>query len=203
MRIPLRLALLLVITAAVLGLLALTPSWTAARAQQPTGSVPTVTGTPSGPVVTVTYPEQINVRAGPHSVNYDAVGVLLPGESAPALGRSPGGEWILIAYAGAPGGVGWIYAPLVSLTPGFLPIVEPPPTATPRTTPTINPTFAAAFGSQLTPTRLPTFTAPAPIQYPTFAPAAGTSSRIPVGFMILALLIFGVLGALISFVRGR
>jgi hypothetical protein len=185
------------------GVLGLTPAWTPAAAQQPTGNIPTVTGTASGPFITVTNPDGANVRAGPSSYDYVAIGFLVPGETAPALGRSPGQEWIKIAYLGAPGGVGWVYAPLVSLSPGFLPILEPPPTATPRTTPTINPTFAAAFQVQTTPTRLPTFTPPPPLATLFFEPAAGTGSFVPMGFVILGLALVGIIGAVISFLRGR
>ncbi len=203
MRLRYRISLALFLLAGIVGLFALGPGWQPAAAQQPTGSVPTVTGTPSGPMITVTYPEQINVRAGPSSVYYEAVGVLLTGQTAPAVGRSAGGDWIQIAYPGVPGGVGWVYAPLVYLSPGFLPIVEPPPTATPRTTPTLDPTLVAAFQVPLTPTRLPTFTAPPPLQIPTFEPVSGSTTGIPVGFIILGLAILGIFGALISFVRGR
>jgi hypothetical protein len=185
------------------GVLWLAPAWTPAAAQQPTGNIPTVTGTASGPFITVISPDGANVRAGPHSIDYAAIGHLVPGETAPALGRSPKGEWIQIVYLGAPGGVGWVYAPLVSLSPGFLPILEPPPTATPRTTPTINPTYAAAFQVQTTPTRLPTFTQPPPVATLNFEPAAGTGSRVPMGFVILGLALIGILGAVISFLRGR
>jgi hypothetical protein len=180
------------------------PAWTPAAAQQPTGNVPTVTGTPPGPIITVTSPDGAYVRSGPSSFDYpDAIGWLVPGESVPAIGKSPVGEWIQIIYLGTPDGVGWVYAPLVSLSPGFLPIVEPPPTATPRTTPTINPTFAAAFQVQTTPTRLPTFTSPPPLATLNFEPAVGSGARIPMGFIILGLALVGILGAVISFLRGR
>lgn len=184
-------------------LLWLAPAWTPAAAQQPTGNIPTVTGTASGPFITVNNPDGANVRAGPHTNDYAAIGYLVPGETAPAIGRSPKGEWIMIIYLPAPSGVGWVYAPLVLLSPGFLPIVEPPPTATPRTTPTINPTFAVAFQVQMTPTRLPTFTPPPPLATLNFEPAAGTGSRLPMGFVILGLALIGILGAVISFLRGR
>ncbi len=118
-------------------LLWLAPAWTPAAAQQPTGNIPTVTGTAFGPFITVNNPDGANVRAGPSSYDYVPIGWLPPGATAPALGRSPAQEWIQIVYLGAPGGVGWVYAPLVSLSPGFLPIIEPPPTATPRTTPPV------------------------------------------------------------------
>ena len=189
------------ILAAMLALFRFPPQ--SAAAQQPTGSIPTVTGTPAGPIVIVTNPEQINVRAGPSDVRYESVGVLLTGETAPALGRSVDGNWIEIAYPGVPGGKGWIYAPLVNLSPGFLPILPPPPTSTPMTTATINPTLVAAFQVPLTPTRLPTFTAPPPLSIPTFTAAGGTTAGVPIGFIIVGLAIIGIFGAVISFLRGR
>ncbi len=173
-------------------------------AQQPTGSVPTVTSTPTGATIKVTYPEQINVRSGPSSWLYTAIGVLLSGEVAPALGRSPGGDWIEIRYEGVPGSVGWVYAPLVSLSANAnLPIVDPPPTPTPATTPTIDPTLAAAFIPQFTPTRLPTFTPSGPLVIPTFEVVGPKTGGIPLGLIIVLLTLIGGFGALISFLRGR
>lgn len=173
-------------------------------AQQPTGSVPTVTSTPSGATIKVTYPEQINVRSGPSSYLYTPIGLLLSGQVAPALGRSPGGDWIQIHYDGVPGNVGWVYAPLVSLSPNAnLEIVEPPPTPTPATTPTIDPTLAAAFIPQFTPTRLPTFTPPGVLVIPTYESAGPRTGGIPLGLIIVILFLIGSFGALISFLRGR
>ena len=174
-------------------------------AQQPTGSIPTVTGTPIGAYITVTYAEQINVRSGPSSYWYPAVGVLLPQQTAPALGRSPGGDWIQIAYVGVPGNVGWVYAPLVSLGPGavVLGIVEPPPTPTPATTPTIDPALAEQFLSQAPPTRLPTFTAPAPLVVLTYESQVTQRNGVPMGLIIVLLTLVGGFGAFISFLRGR
>src|SRR5450759_1412415 len=82
----------------------LAPAWTPAAAQQPTGNVPTVTGTPGGPIITVTSPDGANVRAGPSMYDYALIGYLVPGETAPAIGQSPKGEWKQIIYLGAPGG---------------------------------------------------------------------------------------------------
>lgn len=99
--------------------------------QIPTVSIPTVTGSPVGPVVTVRTDidqDQINVRAGP-STNYDVVGVLIIGQVVPALGRSAGGDWVKIEYPGVAGGTAWVYSPLVNIS-GNLSIVEPPPTPT-------------------------------------------------------------------------
>jgi uncharacterized protein YraI len=175
-----------------------------ALAQQPTGSVPTVTGTPAGAYIIVNSDqEQINVRAGPSTYQYPPIGVLLAGQQVPALGRSPGGDWIQIAYAGVTGSVGWVYAPLVRLSPGAnLPIIEPPPTPTPASTPTIDPTLAAIFIVPETATRLPTFTPPPPLAIPTFTDATPAPRGIPIGLLIFGFGFVGGLGALISFLRG-
>ncbi len=176
-------------------------------AQIPTVDIATVTGTPSGAmaVVKVGEQDQINVRSGPGTSGYDIIGVLVVGQSVPALGRSVGGDWVQIAYPGAPNGVGWVYSPLVDLT-GPVPIVEPPPTPTPRTTPTIDPTLAAQFLVDIQPTRLPTFTPPAPVVQPTFIANSGQAAapgRIPMGMVIVTMLVVGSFGMLISFLSGR
>lgn len=194
----------LVLLFGILGLVISAPFSDTAQAQQPTGSIPTVTGTPSGARITVNLDQDfVNVRTGPSSYFYPRVGVLLSGQSAPALGRSPGGDWIMIEYVGAPGNVGWIYAPNVSLAAqDFLPVMEAPPTPTPLATPTIDPTLAAAFIAPETPTRLPTFTPPAPLAIPTFIDeTAADMSRIPMGLIIFGLGVIGLLGALFSVVR--
>ena len=173
-------------------------------AQQPTGNVPTVTGTPTGPHVTV-YSDQtfIDVYSGPSSYDYEKIGIMAAGTSAPALGKNQDGTWIEIVYLGAPGSVGWVYAPFVSITVGSIPKLNAPPTAAPLTTPTLNPTFVAAYGLQVVPTRLPTYTPPAPLKLPTFAPIAGGASKVPFGLVIVVLALIGILGAVISFLRGN
>lgn len=188
---------------ALLGVLAVPKSMTV-RAQQPTGSIPTVTGTPLGAFITVNIDqEQINVRSGPSTYIYPPIGMLLTGQQAAARGRSPGGDWIQIDYPGVPGSVGWVYAPLVRLSPGAnLPIVEPPPTPTPASTPTIDPTLAAIFIAPETPTRLPTYTLPAPLEIPTFTDASAVPRGVPIGLLIFGFGFVGALGALISFLRG-
>ena len=188
----------------ILGLIFSAPAPDVAQAQQATGVVPTVTGTPSGARVTVNLDlDQINVRSGPSSYFYPRVGILVFGQSAPALGRSSGGDWIMIEYIGAPGNIGWIYAPNVSLiSQNFLPVVEAPPTPPPLSTPTIDPTLAAAFIAPETPTRLPTFTPPAPLAMPTFVDETITNTnRLPMGLMIFILGFVGLLGGLISVAR--
>jgi hypothetical protein len=177
-------------------------------AQQPTGSIPTVTGTQSGSMVSVDPSlEQIDVYAGPSSFNYPAIGVLLTGQKAPALGRAKGDEnWIMIRYEGVPGSTGWVYALYVSLTGTNgveLPLIDIPPTPTPASTPTINPTLAAAFIPVEKATRLPTFTPPPPLAIPTFVDENQHSSRIPIGLLVFGFVVIGVLGTIISFLRGR
>lgn len=177
-----------------------------AYAQQPTGSVPTVTGTPTGPIVRVTYPEQINVRAGPSTYFYPIIGVLLPGQEVEVVGRSPGGEWLQIRYPGVAGNVAWVHAPLVTFVQNSgatIPIVEPPPTATPVTTPTIDPTLAAAFIVPATPTRLPTFTPPPPLAVPTFTDSAAAAGGVPRGLLIFSLAFVGLLSGLFSVLQRR
>jgi hypothetical protein len=204
MRLSSKFLLVLSISLGLAGLLLLSPVRTSAVAQQPTGSLATVTGTPSGPYITVNNPEgYINVRAGPSTYMYPELTILYQGQTAPALGRTVGGEWIQIYVPGVPGDVGWVYAPMVSLSPGSLPFVDPPPTATPRTTPTIDPTLAAAFAIPLTPTRLPTFTPAPPVIIPTYTPAPVGIAGVPMGMIIAALALIGIFGAIVSFLRGR
>ena len=158
----------------------------------------------SGVFVTVTYSEPINVRGGPSTVYYPIVGRVFPGDVFQALGVSPGREWVQIAYPDAPDGVGWLYAIYVSVEGGELQIVEPPPTATPIATATINPTFAAAFIFQTTATRMPTFTPPPPLEVPQFEDnVVARPSGIALGWLVVSLLIIGAAGFLIAFVFYR
>ena len=174
--------------------------------QQPTVSVPTVTGTLIGPYIRVNADnDQINVRSGP-GTDYDSIGVMIAGQVAAALGRSAGGSWIMVKYPGVASGEGWVYSPLVTLLGGGdLPIVEPPPTSTPRVTPTIDPTLASQFIVESAPTRLPTFTAPPVLIIPTFEPpvTSPVNIGIPMGLIIVILGVIGLFGALISLIRGR
>ncbi|MGB2955806.1 MAG: SH3 domain-containing protein [Anaerolineales bacterium] len=171
--------------------------------QQPTVAIATVTGTPKGPIAIVySDPEdQINVRSGP-GVNYPKVGVLINRQEVPALAKTEGGIWIKIVYPGVPEGVAWVYAAYVRVT-GELPIVPKPPTPTPETTPTIDPTLASQFISEIPPTRKPTFTPPPPLIIPTYASSPITSGTggLPSGFIILGLVSIGVFGLVVSFLR--
>lgn len=143
--------------------------------------------------------EQVNVRSGPNSYLYGKIGVLFTYESAPALGRSPGGEWIQVACPGAPGGAGWVYAANVTLTASAdLPVVDIPVTATPLFTATVDPALAAAFPTAApTSTRLPTFTPAVPPPLPVFtdSPAPPVSGSLNGAFVIAA----AVLGLFILF----
>ena len=200
-------AILVVVGIILLGLF--NPATPPALAQQPTGKIPTVTGTPVGPIISVdpSIPGGlIRVYAGPSSFDYPSIGVLLVNETAPAIGRADGREdWIQIRYPGVPNSIGWIYGPYVKLSPGaLLPLIEVPPTPTPFSTPTINPTLESAFIDQQTPTRLPTFTPPPPLDLPSFPDAPSTTAaNIPAGLLIVSLGLFGFLGAVISYLRGR
>ena len=171
--------------------------------QQPTVAMATVTGTPIGPIAIVySDPEdQINVRSGP-DVFYPKVGVLINRQQVPALARTEGGTWVKIVYPGVKEGVAWVYAPYVRVT-GELPIVPKPPTPTPETTPTIDPTLAAQFISEIPPTRKPTFTPPPPLVVPTYEAvqiSSGTGG-LPSGFIILGLVSVGIFGLIVSFLR--
>jgi hypothetical protein len=195
---------------AVMGILILglfDPGEPSVLAQQPTGSIPTVTGTPVGPIVTVYQNNSvIHVYAGPSTFEYPSIGILLANETAPAIGRAQDRlDWIQIKYDGVLGSTGWVYGPYVKLSPGaILPVVEIPATPTPFSTPTIDPTLAAAFIGQQTPTRLPTFTPPPPLERPSFTDVANPSApNFPTGLLILGLGLFGFFGAVISYLRGR
>jgi hypothetical protein len=196
--------LILMIFATLIGLSNFTTVRAEGLAQMPTVDVPTVTGTPAGPKATVKMDQDPpNVRSGP-GVLYAKIGVLLLGQEVSVKGRSPGGEWLLIDYPGAPEGQGWVFAPLMNLDPGELPIVEPPPTPTPLYTATIDPTLAAQFLYTIEPTRLPTYTPPAALVIPTFTALSPKSSGgIPAGLVIISLFVIGGLLGLLSLVRGR
>jgi hypothetical protein len=165
--------------------------------------IATVTGTPEGPQILV--PDQVNVRLCP-STDCDLVGVLIAGQQASAIGRSPGGDWIQIIYPGIPGNVAWVYSHYVVLPPGqsMLPIVEPPPTTTPRVTSTVDPTLAAQFNlGGLISTPLPTYTAVAPVMQPTFESVQnGNQASFPPVLAIFSLMVLGLFGIVISMLRG-
>lgn len=175
-------------------------------AQQPTVDFPTVTGTPRGPYVVVNAgtanDSQINVRAGPNQLT-EKVGVLLVGQEVPAIGRY--GDWVQIEYPGVTGGKAWVFGNLVTVFGGDLPLIVPPPTSTPNTTRTVDPTLAAQFLTTPQATRLPTFTQPAPLEIPTFTVDVGNtaSSGIPIGLIIVGLGALGIFLGVIALISGR
>lgn len=175
------------------------------QAQIPTLSIPTVTGTDQGVVVTVKNDPanpQINLRAGP-GTEYDKVGTMVIGQKAVAKGRTEGGTWLLIEYPGAPGGYAWVYSTYVDYL-GDLPIVTIPNTPTPRVTNTIDPTLAAQFIITVEPTRLPTFTQPAPLAIPTFPQSSSTyESSVPMGLIIVSCAILGIIIGLFTLAQKR
>lgn len=188
-----------------LGMALVSPAQTMVSAQQPTGSIPTVTGTASGMIVAINLDiDVVNVYAGPSSYLYPTVGVLLKGQEVPAFGISEDGDWIQVYYPGVPDSVAWVYGPYVNIKRnGRLPVLRSPATPTPASTPTLDPTLAAAFIAPVTPTRLPTFTPPAPLIISTFLPDPSAVNRVPMGLLIFGLGFIGGFGALISFLRGR
>lgn len=170
-------------------------------AQEPTQTPAPTTGLF---ITVITDEPQINVRLGPSSTIYPVVGILLRGATAPALGRSQGGDWIQIEFPSAPDGVGWVYSPLVQVSPpGSLNIVPPPPTPLGPPTSTIDPTLAAQFVVEPTSTRLPTFTPhPSFTPKPTFISQQSVSNNsIPLATIIIAFAILGLIGFLLSLIR--
>ncbi len=174
-------------------------------AQQPT-STPLADISSTGMFITVITEEpQINVRMGPSSSIYPIVGTLLRGATVPALGRSQGGDWIQIEFEGAPYNKGWVYSPLVQVSPGILIEVEPPPTPVPPATSTIDPTLAAQFIVVPTNTRPPTFTPPPPLTALVYTeiPSTQTQNFVPIATIIIALVTLGVIGFMLSLFTRR
>ena len=172
------------------------------QAQFPTVSIPTVTGSPQGPFVVVigAEDEPANIRTGPNAT-YPKVGIMITGQTAPALGYY--GNYIQIVYPAAPGGKGWIYIPKAQLLNGPVPLIEPPATQTPSITNTIDPTLAAQFSVEQKTTQLPTFTEPPPLLIPTFQEVSTNTvpGGLPIGFVIIILFGLGLFLALISLLR--
>jgi len=74
-----------------------------------------------------------NLRSGPDTA-YQKVGELAAAgvNAASVRGKSANGQWWQVEFAGAPGGVAWIYSQLVDLTgdPGAIPVAAAPPLPT-------------------------------------------------------------------------
>ena len=174
-------------------------------AQQPTGSIPTVTGTPSGMIVSVNLDiDTVSVYSGPSSYLYPAIGVLLKGQEVPAFGISEDGDWLQVSYPGVPDSIAWVYGPYVTIKKtGKLPVLVAPPLPPSAATATIDPTLVAAFVTPVPATRLPTFTQPAPLEIATFSDDSAATNRVPLGLLIFGLGFIGGFGVLISFLRGQ
>ena len=187
-------------------LLQLTGKQVPVFAQQPTGSIPTVTGTPKGIVATVKIgltEDYVNVRSGPSSL-YPAIGVILLGAEVPVIGRSVGGDWLVVEYPGVQNGIGWVWANYMNVTPGELPVIENPPSPVPLTTVTLDPTMAAQFVTTPEATRLPTFTKPAALVIPTYSSSTGRLiGGIPIGLVIIVLAGLGILIGLFALMQSR
>jgi len=198
-------ASLLILAAVLFGMMLAVPFGTVVLAQQPSETPLAVTENVMYITVEAGTEDHVNVRTGPGSLIYPQIGQLLNGETAPALGRSPGGDWIQIEFPGAPNNRGWVYAPYVRLSPGSLRIVEPPPTPAPPATATIDPTLVAQYYIIPTSTRLPTFTPPPQITVPVFTEEYPIVSRLPVSIApVIALFgITGLLGFTLSLLRRR
>lgn len=170
--------------------------------QFPTVSMPTVTSSPRGVYVrAIGQPtEALNVRAYPSSTS-TLLGRFQVGQEAKAFGYY--GDYVLIEYAGAPDGKGWVWKVMLEVHGGELPMLEPPPTEVPLVTKTIDPTLAAQFIITQMPTRLPTFTEPPPLQIPTYQIVDGATATggIPMGYIIVVLAGLGFFLALIAILR--
>ena len=152
-----------------------------------------------------------NVRAGP-GTDYDLVGRLNRGQLAEIVGQAQMGQflWVQVMYIGGPETPGW-----VNTNSGAVSVVgslETIPRLTPPPTPTLPPTATSVDGfavSTATPDpnagRLPTFTPPPAVVRPTLLPAIGIAGeqKLPPALAIISLLVLGLFGLLISFLRQR
>lgn len=171
-------------------------------------AAPLLQATPSPWVVEI-Y-QDVTVRAGP-GTEYDRVGLLVAGQTSPAVGRSPTGAWIKIIYVGAPNNEGWVLRDFIRLIGDDpnMPTIMPPPTPTLPPTPT--PPLDVVLGTDGAPVtdpsagRPPTFTAPAPEIRPTLLPAEGIGvpSGFPPAVIIAVLFVLGAFGGVLSAFRAR
>lgn len=199
---PGKLLLSLILLGVVLGISFLPGITSQVWGQFPTVSMPTVTSSPRGVYVrAIGQPsEALNVRAYPSSTS-TLLGRFQVGQEAKAYGYY--GDYVLIDYAGAPEGKGWVWRVMVEVLGGDLPMLEPPPTEVPLVTKTIDPTLAAQFIITQMPSRLPTFTEPPPLQIPTYQITEGATATggIPMGYVIVVLAGLGFFLALIAILR--
>jgi hypothetical protein len=154
----------------------------------------------------ITYKSEdsgINIRSGP-GVSYERIGKMWVDQGYPVIGKSPGGDWLLIKDPSVSGGQGWVFSFNVDVTAGEIPVAEVPATPLPQVTAVIDPTLAAQFITTPLATKLPTFTPSAPLVIPTFDTFDSQSfAGIPVGLIILALMGLGLVMALFSYFSAR
>ena len=178
------------------------------RAQEATSTLaptrtPVPTATMGGPHVYV--PERVNVRTGPDTT-YEQIGVLVSGQTAPAVGRTALGEWIAIEYPGVPDNRAWVYAQLVVVrdaTLDDLARVDLPPTPTRPPAATLLPIPGLGGKSTTAPTRLPTFTPAPPVAVPTFDAPGVVGSSFPPILGILGLFVLGILAGVLAVLQQR
>jgi hypothetical protein len=154
--------------------------------------------------------QDVTVRGGP-GTQYDRVGLLVAGQTSPAIGRSPTGTWVKIVYVGAPNNEGWVLRDFVRVIGDDpnMPTIMPPPTPTLPPTPT--PPLDVVLGTDGAPVtdpnagRPPTFTPPAPEIRPTLLPAEGLGapSGFPPAVLIAVLFVLGSFGGVLSAFRAR
>ncbi len=124
----------------------ITATPTSGQFQFPTAT-PTLIGGPTNtptrtptlvPVMAEIIGDPTNLRSGP-GIDFDIIAELRPGVTLPIIGRWLGYDWYQVAWAEAPDGKAWVYAPLVIVRGDIttVPAVEPP------LPPTIDPTLAA------------------------------------------------------------
>lgn len=195
-------ALVIFVLVFVLGISLIPGLTNKAFGQFPTVSMPTVTSSPRGFYVrAIGDPnDSLNVRAYPSSTS-SLLGRFQVGQEAVAHGTY--GDYVLIDYAGAPDGKGWVWKEMLEIHGGTLPMLEPPPTEVPLVTKTIDPTLAAQFIITQMPSRLPTFTEPPALQIPTYQIVDGATATggIPMGYVIVVLAGLGFFLALIAILR--
>lgn len=122
------------------------PTPTGSQIQLPTttptqvgGPTATPSRTPSAAPVMAQVIEEANLRTLP-SIDAEIVATLEGGTTLPILGRWVGYDWLLVAWAEAPGGQAWVHLSVVNLVGGDITII---PAVTPPDQPTIEPTQAA------------------------------------------------------------
>lgn len=119
-------------TAAALALTAQGNTTPSPESLTPAAAEPTATA--CSPIVTANL--NANVRSGP-STDYDIVGYLPAGGTAPVAGKNDAGTWWYIEFAGGTGGHAWIAGSVTtsSCLPATLSVIAAPPlpTAVPPT----------------------------------------------------------------------